>query len=345
MSDDPLDRYARQWRYEPLGRSGQARLGEGRALICGCGALGSVIANTLARAGVGYLRIVDRDFLELNNLQRQVLFDEADVAARLPKAVAAATKLARINSEIEIEPLVADVDHRNILKLADSVDVILDGTDNFETRMLLNDAALQLDIPWIYGGCIGAEGQTMTVIPHQTACLRCVMREPPAPGETPTCDTAGILGSIVNVVASMQAAEAIKILSGNSDAIQTGLTIIDLWDNRLRQIGTQSIQSQEDCPACSGREAPWLQGDRGSQTAVLCGRNAVQLRSLEGQSLDLEYLAKKLAERGEVVQNKFLLRFTMEKFEFTIFPDGRAIVGGTDDIAEARTAFARFVGV
>ena len=171
------------------------------------------------------------------------------------------------------------------------------------------------------------------------------MREPPAPGETPTCDTSGILGSIVNVVASMQAAEAIKILSGNSDAIQTGLTIIDLWDNRLRQIGTQSIQSQEDCPACSGREAPWLQGDRGSQTAVLCGRNAVQLRSLEGQSLDLEYLAKKLAERGEVVQNKFLLRFTMEKFEFTIFPDGRAIVGGTDDVAEARTAFARFVGV
>ena len=345
MSDDPLDRYARQWRYEPLGRSGQARLGEGRALICGCGALGSVIANTLARAGVGYLRIVDRDFLELNNLQRQVLFDEADVAARLPKAVAAATKLARINSEIEIEPLVADVDHRNILKLADSVDVILDGTDNFETRMLLNDAALRLDIPWIYGGCIGAEGQTMTVIPHQTACLRCVMREPPAPGETPTCDTAGILGSIVNVVASMQAAEAIKILSGNSDAIQTGLTIIDLWDNRLRQIGTQSIQSQEDCPACSGREAPWLQGDRGSQTAVLCGRNAVQLRSLEGQSLDLESLAKKLAERGAVMQNKFLLRFTIEKFEFTLFPDGRAIVGGTDDVAEARVAFARFVGV
>ncbi|MDG2206312.1 MAG: ThiF family adenylyltransferase [Pirellulales bacterium] len=345
MSDDSLDRYARQWRYEPLGRSGQARLGEGRALICGCGALGSVIANTLARAGVGYLRIVDRDFLELNNLQRQVLFDEEDVAARLPKAVAAATKLARINSEIEIEPLVADVDHRNILKLADSVDVILDGTDNFETRMLLNDTALRLDIPWIYGGCIGAEGQTMTVIPHQTACLRCVMREPPAPGETPTCDTAGILGSIVNVVASIQAAEAIKILSGNSDAIQAGLTIIDLWDNRLRQIGTQSIQSQEDCPACSGREAPWLQGDRGSQTAVLCGRNAVQLRSLEGQRLDLKHLAKKLAERGEVVQNKFLLRFTIEKFEFTLFPDGRAIVGGTDDVAEARAAFARFVGV
>jgi len=185
----------------------------------------------------------------------------------------------------------------------------------------------------------------MTVIPHQTACLRCVMREPPAPGETPTCDTAGILGSIVNVVASIQAAEAIKILSGNANAIQTGLTIIDLWDNRLRQIGTGSIQSQGDCPACSGRETPWLQGDRGSQTAVLCGRNAVQLRSLEGQSLDLESLAKKLAERGEVMQNKFLLRFTIEKFEFTLFPDGRAIVGGTDDVAEARVAFARFVGV
>ena len=193
-SHDPLDRYARQWRYAPLGREGQERLQQSRVLICGCGALGSVIANTLARAGVGYLRIVDRDFLELNNLQRQVLFDEQDVAARLPKAIAAAKKIQQINSTVEIDPMVVDIDHRNILNLADSMDLILDGTDNFETRMLLNDAALRLSKPWIFGGCIGAEGQTMTIIPGQTACLRCVLRQPPQPGETPTCDTARHFG-------------------------------------------------------------------------------------------------------------------------------------------------------
>ena len=342
--DDQLDRYARQWRYEPLGQDGQERLGQSRVLICGCGALGSVIASTLARAGVGHLRIVDRDFIELNNLQRQVLFDEQDVIARLPKAIAATKKLQRINSTIEIEPFVVDVDHRNVLKLADSMDILLDGTDNFETRMLLNDVALHLKKPWVYGGCIGAEGQTMTVLPGQTACLRCVMREPPPPGETPTCDTAGILGGIVNVVASIQATEAIKILSGHVEAIQPGLMTIDLWDNRLRRVGTGAICAAEDCPACSGGEALWLDGKRGSQSAILCGRNAVQLRSLENQNLDLERLAEKLRARGEVLQNKYLLRYTIEKFEFTIFPDGRVIVGGTDDIAEARAVFARFVG-
>jgi molybdopterin/thiamine biosynthesis adenylyltransferase len=344
-SHDPLDRYARQWRYEPFGREGQERLGQSRVLICGCGALGSVIASTLARAGVGYLRIVDRDFLELNNLQRQILFDEQDVADRLPKAIAAAKKLQQINSAIEIEPLVVDVDYRNVLTLADSVDVILDGTDNFETRMLLNDAALRLGKPWIFGGCIGAEGQTMTIVPGQTACLRCVLRQPPPPGETPTCDTAGILGGIVNVVASIQATEAMKILSGHLEAIQPGLLVIDLWDNRLRQVGTRAIRSADDCPACSGGEAPWLEGERGSQSAILCGRNAVQLRSLEKKNLNLAQLAEKLKERGDVVSNKFLVRYTVEGFEFTLFPDGRAIVGGTDDIAEARAAFARFVGI
>ncbi len=341
---DPLDRYARQWRYAPLGREGQERLARSRVLICGCGALGSVIANTLARAGVGHLRIVDRDFLELNNLQRQVLFDEQDVAQGLPKAIAAANKIQQINSEIEIEPMVVDIDHRNILNLADSMDIVLDGTDNFETRMLLNDAALRLSKPWIFGGCIGAEGQTMTIIPGETACLRCVLRQPPPPGETPTCDTAGILGSIVNVVASIQSIEAIKILSGHTEKIQQGLMVVDLWDNRVRQVGTRAIRSANDCPACAGGEALWLDGQRGSQSAVLCGRNAVQLRTLEKENLDLAQLAEKLKGRGEVVSNKFLVRLSVEDFEFTLFPDGRAIVGGTDDIAKARAAFARFVG-
>ena len=345
VSQDPLERYARQWRYPPLGREGQERLGQSRALICGCGALGSVIANTLARAGVGYLRIVDRDFLELNNLQRQVLFDEQDVADRLPKAIAAEKKIRQINANIEIDPQVVDINHRNILQLADSMDLLIDGTDNFETRMLLNDAAIRLSKPWIFGGCIGAEGQTMTIIPGQTACLRCILREPPQAGEMPTCDTAGVLGGIVNVVASIQSVEAIKILSGHPEAIQPGLLIIDLWDNRIRQVGTEAIRAATDCPACYGGDAPWLEGQRGSQSAILCGRNAVQLRTLAETTLDLTHLAEKLESRGEVMVNKFLLRFSVEGFEFTLFPDGRSIVGGTDDVAEARAAFARFIGI
>jgi len=349
MSEPPplpakFDRYERQIRYEPLGLAGQERLSESRVLICGCGALGSVLAGTLARAGVGNLKLVDRDFLELNNLQRQVLFDEQDVTEGLPKAVAAANKLRRINSQIHVEPVVADVDYRNVVKLSETVDLLLDGTDNFETRMLLNDVSARLGKPWIYGGCVGAEGQTMTVIPGQTACLRCLMPEPPPLGATASCDTAGILGSIVNVVASIQAAEAIKILSGNPEAINRGLTIVDLWDNRLRQVGTETLRDAGECPTCSGREFPWLEGQRGSQTVVLCGRNSVQLRSRDATTISLEDLAKKLATTGQVTQNKFLLRLAVEKYQFTVFPDGRAIVSGTDDIAEARTLFARYIG-
>jgi adenylyltransferase/sulfurtransferase len=339
-----FQRYARQVCYKPLGQRGQQKLSQSSVLICGCGALGSVLASTLARAGVGHLRIVDRDFLELNNLQRQILFDEQDVAEGLPKAIAAANKLRRINSQIEVEPVVADVDHRNVLELADGVDLLLDGTDNFETRMLLNDVSARLEKPWIYGGCVGAEGQTMTILPGRTACLRCLMREPPPPEATASCDTAGILGSIVNVIASIQAAEAIKILSGNSEAINPGLTVVDLWDNRLRQVGTGAVRDAGDCPTCSGRETPWLDGQRGSQSAVLCGRNSVQLRSLTTNPISLEDLASKLADSGRVIQNKFLLRVLIDQYEFTIFPDGRAIVGGTDDVSEARTVFARYIG-
>src|SRR3972149_3516144 len=210
-----MDRYIRQIRFQPLGEEGQRRLAASRALICGCGALGSVIANTLVRAGVGKVRIVDRDFVELSNLARQALFDEADAVAGLPKAVAAAEKLRGVKSGGGIEPVVADVNHENIERLCDGVDVILDGTDNFETRFLLNDAAVKLGLPWIYGGCVGAEGQTMTILPGETPCLRCLMEKCPVPGSTPTCDTAGILGPIVGVIASIEAMEAIKILSGN----------------------------------------------------------------------------------------------------------------------------------
>jgi molybdopterin-synthase adenylyltransferase len=350
-----LDRYVRQLRYAPVGEEGQRRLLASRALICGCGALGSVLANTLARAGVGKLRIVDRDFLELNNLQRQVLYDEADVAAALPKAVAAAEKLLRINSQIEIEPVVADVEAGNILSLCDGCDIILDGTDNFETRFLLNEAAMKTRLPWVYGGCIGAEGQSLTVLPGEPPCFRCVMNEPPPPGTAPTCDTAGILGPIVNVVASIQACEAIKILSGHREAVSKSLTVIDLWDNQMRQLNLDRLRKAGGCPTCRGEEFPWLNGERGSRTAVLCGRNSVQLNpsgadraadspARSGQ-LSLDVLAEKLAAVGSVTRNKYLLRCAVGNYMLTLFPDGRAIIGGTSDVAEARTVYAKYVGV
>ncbi len=339
-----LDRYARQTRFPPLGENGQRRMLASRVLIVGCGALGTVLANTLVRAGVGKVRIVDRDFVELNNLQRQVLFDEDDVSAALPKAVAAAEKLRRINSQIEIEPIVADVDHTNIVALCEGVDVILDGTDNFEIRFLLNDAALHLGIPWIYGGCIGAEGQTMNILPGETACLRCLMQESPPPGSTPTCDTAGIVGPIINVIASLESMEAIKILSGHRESVCRSLTIVELWDNRWRQVQLASLREGVDCPACKRQEYLWLSGERGSHTAVLCGRNAVQLSFPGREKVDLAAMAEKLQTVGRVSRNPFLLRLHVAEYIVTLFADGRAIIGGTDDVAVARTVYARYIG-
>jgi len=230
-------------------------------MVCGCGALGSVIAETLARAGVGFLRVVDRDYPELDNLHRQVLYEEADVASGLPKAVAAEAHLRRINSQVEVESFVEDVTYRNIRHLADDVDLLLDGTDNFPTRYLLNDYALSVGKPWIYGGCLGAEGQTMTILPGLTPCLACVMPELP-PANTPTCETIGVLGPIVRVVASLQAIEAIKILSGRSEVCNPGLTVIDLWRCRSRTIGLAALTGSDDCSVCKDRDFAWLEGRR-----------------------------------------------------------------------------------
>ncbi|MBW3600648.1 MAG: ThiF family adenylyltransferase [Planctomycetes bacterium] len=339
-----LDRYVRQMRYPRLGEAGQQRLLESTALICGCGALGSVLANTLARAGVGRLRIVDRDFLETNNLQRQVLYTEEDVASGLPKAIAARNHLQRINSEIEIEAIVADVDASNIAALIEGSDVILDGTDNFETRFLLNDASLKFNVPWVYGGCIGAEGQTMSILPGETACLRCLMSDAPPLGTTPTCDAAGILGTIINVIASIQATEAIKILSGHREAVSRMLSVFELWDNRIRQVKLDTLRESAACPACNRQEFPWLDGARGSHTAALCGRNAVQLSFPDRQEISLEQLAAKLEGVGPVRVNRYLLRLDVAPHQLTVFPDGRAIISGTEDIAEAKTLYAKYIG-
>lgn len=343
-SDPQLERYCRQMRFAPLGEKGQRRLMASRALVCGCGALGSVIADQLVRAGVGFVRIVDRDFLERDNLHRQVLFDERDVAEELPKAAAAGRRLAQINSEITIDPVVADVSAANIALLAGDVDVIVDGTDNFETRYLLNDFAVAKNLPWVFGGCVGAEGQTLAILPGETACLTCLLPEPPPAELQPTCETAGVIGPIVATIAAMQSAEALKILSGNRDAVSRRLAVVDLWNNQLRTVGISRQTGDAPCRTCVERDFPWLDGRRGSAAISLCGRNAVQLASPGGEPTSLAQLAAKLQSVGKVSTNPFLLRLEVDQYRITVFADGRTIVGGTDDVAEARVVHARYIG-
>src|SRR6516162_11434512 len=263
MAIESLERYSRQIRFPQLGEAGQRALLESQVTLCGCGALGTVLANHLARAGVGSIRIIDRDFIETHNLQRQVLFDENDVAANLPKAEAAARKLRVVNSTVAIEPVVTDIDRTNILELSQDADIILDGTDNFEIRYLINDVSVKLAKPWVYGGSIGSHGQTMTIIPGQTPCLRCVFEAAPAPGEAGTCETAGVLGPIVNIIASLQATEAIKILCGQREQINRELLYFDIWDNVQRQIKVAPLLGKVDCPCCKHRRFEWLEGAHG----------------------------------------------------------------------------------
>jgi molybdopterin/thiamine biosynthesis adenylyltransferase len=343
-ADRTLDRYQRQLRFAPLGEAGQRRLLDARVLVCGCGALGSVSSDLLVRAGVGFVRVVDRDFLEPDNLHRQVLYDEADVAAGLPKAVAAARRLTQINSGVVVEPVVADVTADNIRRLADDVDLIVDGTDNFEIRYLLNDYAVAASKPWVFGGCVGAEGQLMAILPGETPCLGCILPEPPPAEMQPTCETAGVIGPIVAVVAAMQSAEAVKILSGNRDAVNRRLTTIDLWSNDIRSIGVSGLRGEHGCRVCGDRDFAWLDGRRGGGSSVLCGRNSVQLSAEPGRRVSLPTLAEKLRSIGAVDLNEFLLRLEVGDHRLTVFADGRTIVGGTSDPAVARALQARYIG-
>src|SRR5262249_14572744 len=310
----------------------------------GCGALGTVLASALVRAGVGQLRLIDRDFIETSNLQRQVLFDEHDVAENLPKAEAAARKLGAINSAVHVEPVVTDIDRTNILDLVEDADLILDGTDNFEIRYLINDAAVKRGKPWVYGGCIGSHGQTMTILPGETPCLRCVFEAAPAPGEAGTCETAGVLSPIVNIVASYQAAEAFKILIDRRDRVNRDLIYIDVWENVQRRIKIAPLFGTVDCPCCRRRHFEWLEGEQGTHTTSLCGRNAVQVAHRSAARLNFEELARHLEAQGEVSYNRFLLKFQTDGYEFTVFPDGRAIIKGTGDVDKARTLYAKYIG-
>lgn len=343
MSEN-LERYSRQMRFAALGEEGQKRISASRVTICGCGALGTVLANHLARAGVGFIRVVDRDFIETHNLQRQILFDEEDVASNLPKAEAAARKMRVINSQITVEAVVTDIDHTNIIDLVSDVDLILDGTDNFETRYLINDAAVKLGKPWIFGGVIGSEGQSMTILPGKTPCLRCVVETSPPPGMTPTCETAGVLGPAVSTIASIEAMEALKILSGKTDAMNRDLIMIDMWNWSFRQLKIAGLLGKVDCPSCKHRRFEWLDGSMGSHTTTLCGRNAVQIATRRDDVLNFAELAAKLSSITNVRHNAFMLRFETDGHEFTVFPDGRAIIKGTNDIAKAKTLYAQYLG-
>ncbi len=340
--DKELERYSRQALFPGIGEEGQRKLRASKVLLVGCGALGSNIANTMTRAGVGRLTLVDRDFVELNNLQRQVMFDEEDVARSLPKAVAAAEKLRKINSQVEVVPLVADVNPGNIEQLVREADLVLDGTDNFETRYLINDACVELGKPWVYGGVLASYGVTMTIVPHDTPCLRCIFPESPPPGTTPTCDTAGVLASIAAVVANLQSAEAIKLLVGATDRINRGMLWIDLWENSYERL--LGGQAAADCPCCVQGNYEFLEAREGTHTTSMCGRGAIQVSVRGGAKISFPELAARLRGAGKVQFNEHMLRFQVDQYELVVFPDARTLVRGTTDESMARTLFARYVG-
>src|SRR4051812_13625084 len=299
-----LERYSRQMRFYGMGEAGQRKLLASRVTLAGCGALGTVLANILVRAGVGFVRIVDRDFVETSNLQRQVLFDEADVREHMPKSEAAARKLRTVNSTGKTEPVGADNNRTNIEGFCADADLILDGTDNFEVRYLINDTAVKLGKPWVYGGCIGSHGSVLPIIPGQTPCLRCVFEAAPSPGEAGTCETAGVLGPIVNIIASLQAIEAIKILTGRLDRVNRDLLYFDVWDNLQKRIRIAPLLGKVDCPCCGRRRFEWLDGEQGSHTTSLCGRNAVQVAHRAATTLDFERMAEQLEALSEVSYNR-----------------------------------------
>jgi molybdopterin-synthase adenylyltransferase len=340
--DDFLqEKYSRQILFDGIGLRGQEHLLASSAVVAGCGAIGAAAANLLVRAGVGRIRIVDRDFVEPSNLQRQTLFDEADAREVLPKAVAAERKLRAINSSVSVEGLVADINPHNIAALLKGFTVILDGTDNFETRFLINDFAIQSSQPWIYAAGVASYGLTMTVLPGETACLACLLQGPDAvTGVEETCDTIGVLGPVVNLIASLQVAEALKVLAGNKPALHRRLISGDVWTGHFQSV---QIARNPDCRACAKREFSYLEGQV-QPHLTMCGRDSVQIHE-HNRVLDLAALQRRLSRTiNDVRHNDFLLRFRVVPYEMTVFADGRAILKGTTDPAIARSLYARYIG-
>ncbi|MBA3766051.1 MAG: ThiF family adenylyltransferase [Acidobacteria bacterium] len=336
------ERYSRQILFDKIGETGQKRLLASCACVIGSGALGTAQAEALARAGVGRLRIVDRDFVEASNLQRQTMFTEQDARERLPKSVACARHIAEINSGIEIEAEVLDVNQSNIERLIKDCDVVLDGTDNFATRYLINDACVKHEVAWVYGAAVGSYGVTMTVRPHLSPCLRCIFEEAPPAGSAPTCDTAGVIMPIISIVAAVQVTETLKLLTGHPEALHQSLMRFDVWDNEWRSIALGSPTL--DCPTCGLGRYETLEAEAGDYAAILCGRDAVQISPGRPTKIDLAALAERLRGAGNVLVNPYLLRLQAGDYELTVFQDARSIIRGTDDVPTARSLYAKYVG-
>jgi molybdopterin/thiamine biosynthesis adenylyltransferase len=344
MHREERERYSRQILFSGIGEEGQENLLASSAVLIGCGALGTVTANLLVRSGLGRLVIIDRDFVETSNLQRQTLFEEADARDAIPKAIAAERRLRSINSGVKVEGIVADLTPDNALDLLSGFPLILDGTDNFETRLLLNDAAVSLGIPWIYAAAVGSYGVTMTIRPGETACLACLLESGSnhsVLGPEDTCDTVGVLNAAAGIVASIEAAEATKFLSGRPEALNHKLISCDVWSGRFQSI---RVARNPDCRACVRREFVHLDG-RARPHVSMCGRDSVQIHERR-RALDLAELSRRVsgASASEVRNNQFLLRFRVAPYEMTVFPDGRAIIKGTQDPAVARSLYARYIG-
>jgi molybdopterin/thiamine biosynthesis adenylyltransferase len=333
------ERYSRQVLFRGIGAEGQRKLAAARVAIVGCGATGSAVAGLLARAGVGTLRIIDRDYVEPSNLQRQSLFDEKDAAESLPKAIAAARKIAAFNSGIVIEPKVEDLVPANIAALLDGMSLILDGTDNFETRFLINDCAVDRSLPWIYSAAVGSYAVTLNVVPGETACLACIFPDSPR-GMVETCETSGILNSAVNLVASIAATEALKFLVGDVPQLRRTLLSFDVWTNEHAEIS--AAKPRPGCRACGERDLVHLAGE-GRPHITMCGRNSVQIHERQ-RPIDFAEMDRRLQPHGSVRHNDFVLKFWHDPYEMTLFPDGRAIIKGTTDTAVARSLYARYVG-
>ena len=337
-----LERYSRQMLLPGWGQEGQQRLRQKTAAVVGCGALGSHIASHLVRAGVGRLILADRDFVEWHNLPRQALYSEADAKAGVPKAVAAARRLRQINAQVEIEEHVVDVNADTVEELLGGSDLVLDGADNFEVRYLVNEACVKRGIPWIYGGVLGTYGLTAAIVPGETPCLRCLLGPMPPPGAVPTCETAGVLGTVVATIAALEVTEGLKLLLDRGDELLRTLVMVDVWQGDFERVQTQ--RGAASCPVCDEGRYELLEADLGAEAVVLCGRMAVQVTPRPAQKLDLALLADRLRDSGLVRANEYLLRLEVEGVQLTVFADGRTIVKGTDDTSQARALFARYVG-
>ncbi len=341
------ERYLRQILFQPIGQEGQERLTSSFVVIVGCGAIGSTTAGLLARAGVGRLRIIDRDVLDESNLQRQELFDEEDLKEGLPKALAATRKLQRINSSISVEGLVTNLNPVNAETLLKDAQLILDGTDNFETRLLLNDYAVKTRTPWIYAACLASEAMLMNIIPGKTACLRCMLDSAPLPGSMPTCETAGIIAPAAKLIASLQATEALKILTCHYESLLPELIKIDLWKGTFKKVNMASALSNT-CPTCQKGEYTFLNARGFSLATTLCGSKAVQITPPNGARIDLSALSRRLQSAlgaGRVSQTPHLLMFEIKGHEVIVFPDGRTLIFGTQDTSLAQTLYSQYIGI